>query len=139
MENNKFFSKKLLLDCLTECLNWQGALDKDGYGGTTHQGKRGQVHRIAYELINGPIPKGMTIDHLCRNRRCCNPEHLEAVTIKTNTMRGTSFSAKNAKKTHCINGHLLDEKNTYIRTKERGRSCRTCNSSAVKKYKQRAA
>lgn len=75
----------------------------------------------------GSIGKGLEIDHLCRNRKCVNPLHLEAVTRKTNVLRGVSPSAKNAVKTTCAKGHMFDDKNTYVRIRKGGgRACREC-------------
>src|SRR2546427_313621 len=94
------------------CHEWRGALVGDGYGQFSIGRKRIPAHRFAYESSKGPIPKGLTIDHLCRNLRCVNPLHLEAVTLKENILRGTSFSAKRAKQTQCKHGHTLDLFNT---------------------------
>lgn len=71
------------------CWVWQGAADKDGYGRIKIAGRGAQrVHRIAHEVYVGPIPASLVIDHLCRNRRCCNPAHLDVVTQGTNVRRG---------------------------------------------------
>jgi hypothetical protein len=70
------------------CLIWPGGCTSDGYGETFVNGRVVYVHRIAYEGAFGPIPDGFEIDHLCRNRACCNPAHLEAVTRAVNTRRG---------------------------------------------------
>lgn len=96
------------------------------------------AHRLLYELFKGPIPRGLTIDHLCRVPNCVNPNHLEAVTLKENLRRGTSFAAINFKKTVCINGHPYTEENTQLR--ENGRRCRICRQiqgkSQHRKYLQ---
>ena len=73
-----------------------------------------QAHRVAYELVKGKIPAGLELDHLCRNRICCNPAHLEAVTGRENSLRGVSPWAKNACATHCPRGHPYDAENTYV-------------------------
>lgn len=117
-----------------ECWEWTGGRTKAGYGETwtgssKAEGRRGRVvltHRVAYSHLVGPIPEGLTIDHLCRNRACCNPAHLEPVTNKTNILRGTSRSAVNATRTHCPKGHPYNEANTYIAANG-SRLCRTCN------------
>ena len=86
-----------------------------------------QSHTYAWELANGPIPAGLQLDHLCRVGLCVNPAHLEPVTGRVNTLRGTSPAAVNAAKTHCINGHLLDGDNLYLEGSKR--KCRTCMSA----------
>ena len=71
------------------CLEYQGSISRNGYGrATTATGTWGYTHRIVYEAKRGPIPPGAVLDHLCRNRRCCNPDHLEPVTQQVNTVRG---------------------------------------------------
>lgn len=112
------------------CWNWTGAI-VNGYG---HIGirigdktKNKKVHRVAYEHWVKPIPEGLTIDHLCRNTRCFNPDHLEPVTMAVNVRRGTSPSAKNRWKTHCIRGHEYSPDNTYVPPNGQ-RVCRTCRA-----------
>lgn len=75
------------------CWNWIGALNSKGYGciSTGGKNKNGLVHRVSYELHVGPIPDGLTIDHLCRNKVCVNPAHLEPVTIRTNIRRAYGY------------------------------------------------
>ena len=111
-----------------------GSLDKDGYGlmGVTGVGTQ-RVHRLAYEVLAGPIPEGMEIDHLCRVRNCMNPVHLEAVTRRVNSLRSESFAAINARKTHCIHGHEFTPENTYYRTPTH-RQCRQCGREASTRY-----
>lgn len=84
------------------------------------------AHRIAWTLFNEEAPvTGMHIDHLCRNRWCVNPWHLEQVTPQTNTLRGEGPSAKCAQQTHCVHGHEFTDENTYRRPNGR-RECREC-------------
>lgn len=118
------------------CWLWSGSCDRGGYGQITVNGKHLRAHRVAYEAFVGPIPDGLQLDHLCRVRACVNPEHLEPVTARVNALRGESFSAVNAAKTHCKNGHALDAANTYIRPSG-NRSCRMCNAEAQRRRAQR--
>src|SRR5579875_211929 len=69
------------------CWLWTGAVTSSGYGSVGHSGRARSTHRLAYELLTGDIPSGLTIDHLCRNKLCCNPKHLEPVTIGENVRR----------------------------------------------------
>lgn len=108
------------------CWLWPGSADGKGYGQVTALGKVMSTHRTIYEAAKGRIPKGLQIDHLCREPRCCNPDHLEAVTPRENTLRGNSPAlARLRTKTHCLRGHSYTEGNTY-RDKQGRRSCRKC-------------
>lgn len=106
------------------CWLWTGAINGHGYGHIKVDGRMVYAHRVAYEMSAGPIPAGLDLDHLCRNRRCVNPEHLEPVDRATNTMRGEGVTAKHSRQTHCKRGHPFDEANTY--TFRTGRICRAC-------------
>lgn len=95
------------------------------------------AHRWAYELVVGPIPVGLTIDHLCRNPACVRPSHLEVVTMLENNLRApTSVTAINSAKTHCPKGHPYDESNTYLMPSG-GRDCRTCINERSARYRAR--
>lgn len=107
---------------LGPCWLWYGSTNKDGYGrsGKQRQGKPYLAHRWVYEELVGPIPEGLTLDHLCRNPTCVNPQHLEPVPIAENCRRGAR-----ATQTHCKYGHEFTEENTYRRAHGR-RECRVC-------------
>lgn len=109
----------------TGCHEWQGWVDRRGYAKITISGHRGRpVHRVAYEAAKGPIPAGLHIDHLCRNPRCCNPDHLEAVTLAESVRRGVS-GQREAAKTACPQGHPYSPENTAI-DRQGGRYCLIC-------------
>jgi len=110
-----------------KCWLWVGARSSTGYGQIAAAGRLVYAHRFAYELLVGDIPETLQIDHLCRNRACVNPDHMEAVTQRVNILRGESTAARNAAKTHCRRGHPFDEANT-IHLSRGGRQCRTCHS-----------
>lgn len=112
----------------TGCLEWAGVINRGGYGHISHRGATVLVHRLAYQLFRGPIPAGLHIDHLCSNRRCLEPTHLEPVTVRENNLRCGCWAGINAPKTHCPAGHPYDRFNTY----EHGgkRHCRACRRAA---------
>nr|WP_202546322.1 HNH endonuclease signature motif containing protein [Streptomyces sp. SID2119] len=108
------------------CLLWTAHLKSSGYGEFTAYGRRNvPAHRFAYELLVGPIPSGLHLDHLCRERRCVRPDHLEPVTPGENVRRGEGVSAINARKTVCPQGHPLSGENLYRKPDGR-RVCRAC-------------
>ena len=116
------------------CWVWTGAL-REGYGEAWFNGKLVQAHRVAFELLIGPIPADREIDHLCRNRLCVNPAHLEVVTHQQNTLRGEGPTAQHARAIYCPKGHPYDLLNTYFRSTGR-RGCRACGIEREKQRKR---
>lgn len=111
-----------------DCWLWTAALDAKGYGFFRGEPISTRAHRVAYTLTVGPIPKGLELDHLCRNRACVNPAHLEPVVHRENVLRGDAGLARarlESAKTHCPQGHPYDDINTYRRSTGH-RTCRSC-------------
>jgi hypothetical protein len=117
------------------CWEWMKYRTHQGYGAGTFNGSGGTlVHRWAYETLVGPVPPGLEIDHLCGNRACCNPEHLEAVPHSVNVARG-----RRAQQTHCIHGHEFTPENTKVDRLGR-RQCRECKRiSERRRYRRNVA
>lgn len=112
------------------CWEWTASKVHDGYGWFSEGGHNVRAHRWAYEQFRGPIAPNMTIDHLCKNRGCVNPAHLEAVSIRENLLRGDTFQAANSQKTHCPQGHPYDKANTRYKKRRDGlvRICKVCEA-----------
>lgn len=146
---------------VSECWDWMAGKTLAGYGRIRAGGRSVYAHRMSYELAKGPIPDGLTIDHLCRNRGCVNPAHLEAVPIGVNVLRGNGIAARRARgeivdvkslrksqptpKTHCIRGHELSGRN-LVTTRSASyldgvrRRCRICQSAEKgEQYRRRRA
>lgn len=92
------------------CWNWTSSTDRKGYGQFCHcvQGLTMRAHKLAWESENGPVPDGLVLDHLCRNRRCVRPSHLEVVTNRENVLRGIGITAQMAQRMECDKGHELN-------------------------------
>jgi len=118
---------------MSDCVMWQGQLDVDGYGRL----RGAMAHRVEYENKVGPIPDGMELDHLCKERACVNTDHLEPVTRLENIRRSDAPSQINRRKTHCNNGHPLSGENLYIWKGDGFRRCKACNRQAVARHQQR--
>lgn len=118
------------------CWEWRGALDGRGYA-QFWSGESGvNAYRWLYEYERGPVPKGMHLDHLCRNTKCVNPFHLEVVTPRENIMRGEGVAARFAARTHCDHGHELSGNNLILAKSGKyvRRRCRICNVAAQARY-----
>lgn len=118
-------------DPVSGCVLWTGYLQADGYGQIRHDGQT-LAHRVAWIAERGPIPDGLVLDHLCRTRRCINPNHLEVVTDRENILRGVGPSAVSAVRDSCAKGHPYTAENTYRHRGER--ICRACNLASAKRY-----
>lgn len=107
-----------------------------GYSRTMHNRKRMMTHRVVYEILVGPIPDDLQLDHLCRNRACVNPDHLEPVTIEQNLFRSNlTIASQNKAKTQCKNGHEFTRHNTYHPPKyPKKRYCKTCRDDASARH-----
>ncbi len=127
---SRFWSKVEKTD---GCWNWMGSTAR-GYGQIWWNKRQQLAHRVSLELAGREIPRGMEVDHLCRNHGCVNPSHLEVVTPRENKLRGVGPSAVNAKKTHCPLGHKYSPENTKHGFS--GRSCRTCENRRTSERKK---
>ncbi|MGW1678508.1 HNH endonuclease signature motif containing protein [Saccharopolyspora shandongensis] len=119
-----------------DCWQWTAART-GGYGVfNIGAGVTRRAHRLAYEEMIGEIPEGLDLDHLCRNRACVNPNHLEPVTRRVNLLRGKTIVAREATKTHCVAGHEFNNANTYV-TSTGWRKCRPCDRRRQRDFRAR--
>ena len=122
-----------------DCWNWKAYVKPNGYGtfgiGGRKNHKTVYAHRYSFELLKGPIKEGLEIDHLCKNRKCVNPKHLEQVTSRENLSRSNCLTSIQAKMISCIHGHLFDEKNTRSYLDKKGSLHRVCRKCSAKRAK----
>lgn len=130
------------MEPMSGCWLWLGAT-RGGYGRIKMGGRKGEfvsAHRLSYELHVGPIPEGLQLDHLCRNRTCVNPHHLEPVTLQENLRRGEGLGKHQSRRTHCPLGHPYDATNTVM-NKRAGRTptraCKICNRLKTQRYRSK--
>lgn len=130
-----WFSSRVTFAGQDECWLWTGFIDQGGYGQIPVKATDRKAHRFAYTALVGPIPAGMTIDHLCKCKTCMNPRHYEVVTRGENTIRSNSPFLLNKRKTHCLNGHPLEGAN-LITQKDGRRNCLQCKRDYSREWKR---
>lgn len=138
-ENKKFIDRIKKVE--SGCWEWTGHIHVSGYGEFYTNGKRIRAHRYSCELFKKKIPFGKVIDHLCRNRKCVNPDHLEIVSIYENSTRGEGVGAKALRMTSCAKGHEFNEINTWYRPVKNSsrfwRVCRICRRNKMRDIRKK--
>lgn len=129
----RFWSKVEIGDCW----QWLGGTNQSGYGRFRFSAGHTKVaHRVSYEWLVGPIADGLELDHLCRNRGCVNPDHLDVTDHRTNVLRGDGIAGRAARREHCRYGHPYTPENLVIKAKG-ARVCRECNNASSRESKRR--
>ena len=136
-ENERFRSKYIELP--NGCHQWQGPLDKDGYGTFYLRRKNRRAHRVAWFGMRGAIPPGMVVNHICRHRWCVNPQHMQLLTPRENGLQDSnSIPAINARKTHCKHGHEFD-KVQHLKSGKSYRVCSICERDKTRRLRAKWA
>lgn len=130
LRSRRFWAKVRVGD---DCWEWVGARFGSGYGAINRDGHTISAHRVSYELLVGPIPDGLELDHLCRNRWCVRPDHLEPVVHVENVRRSPLGPSA---RTHCPQGHPYEGDNLYVKPSGR-RVCVTCRRARASEYRRR--
>ena len=134
-DQKKLLSDRSIPEPNSGCLLWLGPVNSKGYGQINHLNTTLKVHRVAYEVANGKIPDGLTVDHLCKVTCCVNPLHLEAVTIVENVKR-SSVGKKMAERTHCNHGHPF-EVHGWMKKSNGYRRCAECERARSIEYSRK--
>ncbi len=133
--NNRERIERNVVHTARGCWEWARSRSDRGYGLLGVAGRSIRAHRLSYETYVSPIPDGLEIDHLCGNRPCVNPAHLQPVTHRTNCLRSVdNLTGANVRKSHCPQGHPYDDVNTYVVPSTRGRMCLTCLYERNRRY-----
>jgi hypothetical protein len=136
-QKDKFFQK---INKTDDCWLWTAATNEHGYGVVRINKRLFKAHRVSYEIHKGEIPEGLSLDHLCKNRSCVRPEHLEAVTHRENCLRGNGLPSMWAARrsmpriTHCKHGHEMTPENCYFIPSTGARCCRQCQKTWHEKW-----
>lgn len=134
LSNMERYADSIVFEPMSGCWPWIGATYNNGYGRMRQLGKELKAHRVIYKEIKGELDDSMALDHLCRNRACVNPDHLQPVSHRLNCVRGNGPSGLNARKTQCKYGHQLDPVDLDSPTSKR-RICVECNLMRNAKYR----
>lgn len=132
---SRFWTNVCKSNDVAGCWEWIGPIGGRGYGILTINGRQLKAHRVSFEVSVVPVPAGLHLHHLCGNRRCVRPSHLQIITPADHVLIGGSFSAQNARKTHCYRGHPLSGPNLRIGPKGQ-RICRVCRTESSRRYEQ---